>query len=114
MVEEIVSKYMGVANKWRKNDSIRVNYESWGPDYEDLWKCDREFYYGYSEYNSSSIYIDREMSGEKIEEVDAREKINFKRIKVYDTKIVCPCGCGEYLIGSDECCDDYDEVFTSQ
>ena len=47
---------MGVANKWRKNDSIRITYESWGPDYEDLWKCDREFYYGYSEYNSSNIY----------------------------------------------------------
>lgn len=111
IVEEVVSKYMGVANKWRKNDSIRINYESWGPDYEDLWKCDREFYYGYSEYNSSNIYINSEMSGEKIEEVDSREKINFRRIKVYDTKIVCPCGCGEYLIGSDECCDDCDEGY---
>lgn len=72
MVEKTIANFKGIEDIWRKNDG----------------KCDcyREYYYGYSEYNDSDVYIQKQAQGEDI--------------VVFDTEIICPCGCGGVLPGS--------------
>ena len=116
-VENIVANHAGVVNIWRQNEYMEIIKK---PDDSYYWResqyryhCDREFYYGYGEYDSSNIYVNTEINGEKIDKIEREEydKIKnnpAKNIRVYNEKIVCPCGCGNYLIGSDECDEDCD------
>lgn len=55
--------------------------------------CDRKYKYGYNEFHSKYIF--------KIKE---SEDVVWT---VYNEEILCPCGCGSVLPGSDAC--DYDE-----
>ena len=55
--------------------------------------CNRALCYGYGEFDSYRIY--------KIK--DAKDEV----WETYNEQILCPCGCGDYLVGSDWD-DDYD------
>lgn len=65
---------------WQKNDGWDIN-------------CNRALCYGYGEFDSYRIY--------KIK--DAKDEI----WETYNEQILCPCGCGDYLAGSDWD-DDYE------
>ena len=65
---------------WKKNDGWDTN-------------CNRALCYGYGEFDSYRIY--------KIK--NAKDEI----WETYNEQILCPCGCGDYLAGSDWG-DDYD------
>ena len=64
---------------WKKNDGWYTN-------------CERANSYGYGEFDSYRIY--------KIK--DTKDEI----WETYNEQILCPCGCGDYLAGSDWDCDD--------
>ena len=83
IVEGIVSKYKDFENKWHRN--------------RDYVNCDRVYNYGYGEFDSCRIYS---LS-------DNTETISDWT--VYDKEIVCPCGCGNILPGSDYDNSDWDE-----
>lgn len=75
-----------------------VNKEAiWTHNIEDYTYCERENLYGYNEFDYDNIYKIKEAEDEKW--------------KVYNEKILCPCGCGDFLHGSDEYDDDYDEGY---
>jgi len=61
--------------------------------------CDREFYYGYGEFSVRYIWTKK----------DAVERDVWR---TYSQEIVCPCGCGNYLPGSDDDIDYDDSGFT--
>ena len=50
-------------------------------------ECDRKYKYGYGEFGKEYIYIRKFSKEEKWE--------------TYDEEIICPCGCGNYLYGSE-------------
>ena len=66
----------------------------WKQNEDWKFECIREYPYGYSEFNSSYIYY---IKGAKAEAWE-----------VYNTNIICPCGCGQYIPGSDWDEDDYE------
>lgn len=110
MAETVAAKYMGVKNVWRKNDEIQVKFD-YGMYVQTLWHCERTNYYGYGEYDSYSIYINSELTGEKIVGPIEASDFKCKNLPVYDERIVCACGCGSYVMGSDDCCEDDDEGY---
>ena len=73
VVETLVAGHLNIRNMWKKALSANIA---------------REYYYGYSEFSSNHIYV----------QSDAEEE----NISVYDQGILCPCGCGKQLSGSDE------------
>ena len=110
MVESIVSSYMKVENKWRKNDEILL-IDKWGQHSSLLWSCERQNYYGYGEYHGHAIWVNSELTGQKSEEPIESETFKRKVIPVYDERIICACGCGNYVMGSDDCVEDDDEGY---
>ena len=120
VVEKVVAKYIGVANTWRKNDyytEAKPEQEErwWYPQHVHLYDCFREFYYGYNEYDSSNIYINSEINPKKDNDTISRAELEAirhnesKKIRVYNHKIMCPCGCGVELMGSDEVGEEDEE-----
>lgn len=75
VVETIVAKYLG-----------KIDENVWTRDNNSY--CSRLYPYGYGEFHSGNIY--------KLKGADD------ERFKAYDTKISCPCGCGDILPGSDD------------
>lgn len=59
-------------------------------DGEHYWHtdCSRANFYGYGEFSCEKIWTIKDSGNEEWE--------------TYNEKIICPCGCGEYLPGSDE------------
>lgn len=82
IVETLVAKHNGFTNKWRKLNS---------DNYYCSVDCWRDLPYGYGEYSHTYIYIHESVNEE------TRYQWN-----VYDENIICPCGCGSYLPGSDD------------
>ena len=121
VVEKVVSKYIGVANTWRKNDYYTEEKteqeERWWypPQHAHLYDCFREFYYGYNEYNSDNIYINSEINPSRDNDIISRAELEAirqnesKKIRVYNHKIMCPCGCEVELMGSDEVGEEDEE-----
>ena len=60
---------------WQKNDRMSID-------------CMRKELYGYGEFNWSYIYKIKDTENEKWQ--------------TYTEKILCPCGCGQYVPGSDD------------
>lgn len=82
IVEEVVCNYTHKDNLWNKNIHSC---------------CSREYPYGYGEYDENNIYT--------LKENEEGEDWN-----VFNHSIVCPCGCGSHIPGSDwDEEDDYDE-----
>lgn len=81
-VETLVANYMEFPNVWVKTTDTY---------------CSRVHYYGYGEFDCDNIW---KVKGSK-----------DQTWEVYDTDILCPCGCGDYLPKSDEG-DDY--VYTGE
>ena len=79
-LRKIVEDLVNKDATWKKNDYWDTN-------------CNREQPYGYGEFDCYRIY--------KIK--DAKDEI----WETYNEQILCPCGCGDYLAGSDWD-DDYD------
>lgn len=106
VVETVVANHAGVENKWRKNVCVQVKDGNWTHSVPEV-RCSRREYYGYNEYDESSIYVNSQL----VPEVEGVQDENFKPIvlPVYTERILCPCGCDTYLVGSDECVDEYDE-----
>jgi hypothetical protein len=75
--------------KWLSN-TLGID-DNWGKPKDWNTSAYRENAYGYSEYNSDYLWTH---TGDESED-----------IIVYDRMIVCPCGCGNYLPGT-ECEDD--------
>lgn len=82
VVEEYLCNQLGVENKWKHN--------VWNGNSNETCEVHREYPYGYSEYSDDYIYN--------------RSEVDAEDIWVYNNEIVCPCGCGDYLPGS-----EYDE-----
>lgn len=80
-------------------DLINPN-QVWSKEKADNFKVNwtREYYYGYGEFSRTRIYTTK----------DFDENICQKTFYSYDEEIICPCGCGTYLAGSDE---NGDEVY---
>lgn len=106
IVETVVAKHAEVDNKWRKNACVQVRDGSWTHPVPEV-RCSRREYYGYNEYDESNVYVNSQL----VPEVEGIQNENFKSIalSVYTERIMCPCGCETYLVGSDECVDEYDE-----
>lgn len=64
---------------WKRNEDSGTN-------------CKRLYPYGYSEFFYDDIYITK----------DSEEEDWF----VYNERIMCPCGCGDFLVGSHDAEDD--------
>ena len=120
VVEKVVSKYIGVTKKKKKNDyytEAKPEQEErwWYPQHAYLYDCFREFYYGYNEYDSSNIYINSEINPSRDNDTISRAELeairnnDSKKIRVYNHKIMCPCGCGVELMGSDEVGEEEEE-----
>ena len=73
---------------WLAKDAtwVKIGKEDGDPDADDV--VEREYYYGYNEFCCDTAY--------KIKEV----KVNHW--SVYNEEIICPCGCKNYLPGSDD------------
>ena len=84
-VETYFATKLGKENKWIKNMSSNTG---------KTIECYREYgEYGYSEYSSFNVW--------KLAKQD-----NYSNIIVYDTLIMCPCGCGHEYRGTSACEDD--------
>ena len=82
-VETLVAEYMGIRNIWKPAGTSCVE------------RCNN---YGYSEYYDGNIYMQTDAEPEGWE--------------VFEQGILCPCGCGQYLMPTYDCDDDYDgEVY---
>lgn len=69
----------------------------WKKGYDDL---DREYYYGYNEFNRGVMY-----AHESVIKEDGSKDIDWHKTKVaqpYSEPITCLCGCKKVLTGSDE------------
>lgn len=89
MLRQICENFVDTDATWAKNDNWNTC-------------CERQYYYGYDEYNYSNIYYKKQDD----------EENNEKPIKgwmVFDTGITCPCGCGDTLHGSSE--EDGDDEY---
>lgn len=90
VVEEVVAKAAGTVNKWRKGDCDEVQIE-------------REIQYGYNEFEEDYCWVNSELVPRDI----MGDHPNNIYIPVYNTAILCACGCGQTLKGSDEVtCED--------
>ena len=107
IVEAVVAKHAGVENKWRKNAYVQVKSGDWTYNKPEV-SCERREYYGYNEYDDCNVYVNSQLVPET---EGIQDSNNFKSIPiwVYTENILCPCGCKSYLMGSDECVDEYDE-----
>jgi hypothetical protein len=117
IVETVVSNHKGFANIWRKNDYVEIDdghpeasYYFRRHDY--IYRFDRQYYYGYNEYDNEYVYINSEVVGEKRDTM-TREEFNkiHKEVYVFNTKILCPCGCGAELLGSGEVGEEDDDEY---
>lgn len=93
-VETLIEGYTGVKNVWRK-----ANY-GW---------TQRKHCYGYGEFGRGVYTVLSEI--EEGEKIDKLGKIGWE---VYDELLECPCGCGEFLIPSDDCGDEYEWDYTGE
>ena len=86
IVEKYISNYLKAENNWIKPENIWRSFEG------------RIFGYGYGEYDSDKVWSLKDREVENIE--------------VYDERVLCPCGCGFYLPGT-QCgeCDDAEMVY---
>lgn len=80
-LETLIAEYKGVENKWK----TALNATS-----------ERGYFYGYSEFQSGELYY---LSSCKEDEVE--------NITPYNVPILCPCGCGNILMGSNNEENDY-------
>lgn len=109
IVEKVVADYADVPNKWRKNAYIQVRSDLSDYVYNRAqYRCDRYNYYGYNEYDDANIYVNSELVP-LVERVQGEKEFQPKSIKVYTEKILCACGCGNTLTGSDETVEEDDE-----
>ena len=69
---------------WKKNEATGL-------------RCKRLYPYGYSEFSYDSIY--------RIKDAETKDWL------VYNEQILCPCGCGDYLVGSHDAEDDRGVVY---
>ena len=69
---------------WKKNEVTGIT-------------CKRLYPYGYSEFSYDSIY--------RIKDTETKDWF------VYNEQILCPCGCGDYLVGSHDAEDDRGVVY---
>lgn len=77
-VEGVVAAYLNEPNLWTKEHSV---------------DCTRYIErYGYGEFDGYKVYQLKSF-------VPKVEKYSY--MYTYDTEILCPCGCGDYLMGSD-------------
>lgn len=114
VVETVVAQYKKVPNTWKKNPYIEIEREDpednnkyYWRDCRYLYGFEREFYYGYGEYDNEYVYVNKSIFDNiqekmKLKDFEAYEK----RVTVYNEKITCPCGCGVELMGSDEIDED--------
>ena len=73
--EKIVADYMGVRDSWKHNDGSAC--------------CEREYYYGYGEFNEDNIWCHS----------DSEQNESWT---VYNYSIKCPCGCGCWMPGTED------------
>lgn len=79
-VETFLCEKTGKENLWKKYDRS---------DMGDL-KASRIYSeYGYSEYDSDYVYV-------------VKNDTKWDEFKIYNEPIMCPCGCGQKYIGSDD------------
>lgn len=109
--EAVVSKYMGVENIWKKNPYVEIKRNTsdyYFRNHRYVYEICRKYPYGYGEYDNDFIFTNTKIIGDIKDEMSEADfnKIH-KEFDVYNEKIVCPCGCGNELIGSDEY-DEYD------
>lgn len=71
-MEEIVSKYLGLENKWKRCETA---------------DCDRAINYGYGEFGGYNMYVQSQSEEEEI--------------IVYNVYYNCACGCGQEVLQSD-------------
>ena len=76
----VVEDFINKEATWVRNTDYRTN-------------CKRTYLYGYNEYDYENIYKIKDSS-------------EYENWDVYNEQILCPCGCGEYMHGSDEYDDD--------
>lgn len=81
MLRGIVEAIVNSEAIWKHNEYWSIN-------------CDRDNLYGYCEFHSRNIYTIKDAEKEQWQ--------------VYNERILCPCGCGDYLPGSDDNDDDYE------
>lgn len=84
-----------VCEDWLNKNAtwVKIGSEDGDPCADEL--VEREYYYGYNEFDYDNAY---KIKGSEIQ-----------RWSVYNEEIICPCGCGEYLPGSDD--DDNEDRF---
>lgn len=80
-VEDKITKYLNIENKWRKAEETSV---------------ERENDYGYNEY-----YLSRAYEHSSVEESESW--------MVFEEAYKCPCGCMEYLVPSCDVEDEYED-----
>ena len=107
IVEAAVAKYAGAENKWRKNAYVQVKSGDWTYNKPEV-HCERRNYYGYNEYDDCNVYVNSQLV-KTVEGVQDGNVFKGISLPVYDTPLKCPCGCHNYLVGSDDCVDEYDE-----
>ena len=81
-LRKVVENLINKDATWKKNNLYKLD-------------CYREYGYGYSEYNGDRIYYI----------VSSNEP---KAWSVFNQRIICPCGCGNYLPGSEP--EDDEEI----
>lgn len=89
-------EYPELNNKLREVALSIINKDGQWKGYNELEcivGCKRKYPYGYSEYCGRNIMID-------VNKVFINRS-NCLDLTVFDTSILCPCGCGNYLPGSD-------------
>ena len=73
--EKIVADYLGVRDSWKHNEGSAC--------------CEREYYYGYSEFSEGNIWCHS----------DSEQNESWM---VYNRSIICPCGCGRWMPGTED------------
>lgn len=74
VVENYICNQLGIESRWKYNS-------------EGYRRVEKEYAYGYDEFDDDYIYYQIDSEAEDI--------------YVYDEKIICPCGCGYYLPGTE-------------
>lgn len=80
MLREIVENLINTNTIWVKNSRLE--------EFDSASDCDRKYLYGYNEFCSADIVVQKDS-----------EPDNWK---TYNEEIICPCGCGNVLYGSDD------------
>jgi hypothetical protein len=98
---DLEKKYRGMI----ENFIWKIKY----PELENVWvkvpdgDVDREFNYGYDEYSVDRMWMLKGTAAD--------------HIKVYNERIICPCGCGDYVPGTSDSDDGLEyngEGYTSE